>query len=206
MSIRAIVIALSDFFVRKQTGHHTMTYPDVFFSKVRQITGSLDQVQVNTINRLLVAAEKWPASWLAYGLATAWHEARLKPIAEWGKGAGKPYGKPGKYADAQYGRGLVHLTWDANYEWADRVLDLQGALLRDFDLALEPAHATAILVKGMETGAFTGKKLAIYLPGPEGTHRQFVNARRIINGTDRATLIADHAIKFQSAIGAGGWA
>lgn len=183
-----------------------MTYPDAFFAEIRKITGPLNQVQVDTVNRLLVAAEKWPANWLAYGLATAWHEARLNPIAEWGKGAGKPYGKPGKYNQAQYGRGLVQLTWDANYEWADRALDLQGALLRDFDLALDPAHATAILVKGMETGAFTGRRLASYLPGLQGTHRQFVNARRIINGTDRAALIADHAIKFQSAILAGGWA
>ncbi|MFC4256343.1 hypothetical protein GRI97_10550 [Altererythrobacter xixiisoli] len=182
-----------------------MIFPDAFFADIRKITGSLDQVQVDTINRLLFAASHWPVGWLAYGFATAWHEARLKPIAEWGKGAGKPYGRPGKYADAQYGRGLVQLTWDANYEWADRALGLNGALLRDFDLALDPALATAILVKGMETGAFTGRKLASYLPGPEGMHRQFVNARRIINGTDRADLIADHAMKFQSAVRAGGW-
>lgn len=180
--------------------------PAAFFAAVRKITGSLDQVQVDTINRLLTSAAHWPTSWLAYGFGTAWHEALLKPIEEWGKGAGKSYGQPGKYGQSQHGRGLVQLTWDANYEWADKELDLDGSLLADFDRALEPEIAAAILVMGMEQGAFTGKGLADYLPGETGTLEQFVQARRIINGTDKADLIAGYAVKFQSALQAGGWA
>jgi hypothetical protein len=186
-------------------GRHTLKLPAAFFSAVRKITGALGNDQVDTINGLLKAAAHWPIGWVAYGLGTAWHEARLKPIAEYGKGAGKPYGKPGKYGQAQYGRGLVQLTWDANYEWADKALGLDGSLLANFDRALEPEIATAILVKGMETGAFTGKKLSDYITD-RGTPAQFANARRIINGTDRAAMIAGYAEALQGALDAGVWA
>lgn len=180
--------------------------PEAFFAAVRKITGPLDKAQVDTINGLLSAAAHWRLSWLAYGLATAWHEARLKPIEEWGKGKGRPYSKPGKYGQSQHGRGLVQLTWDRNYEWADKALGLGGSLLANFGRALEPEIATAILVKGMETGAFTGKGLADYLPSRLGTPAQYREARRIINGTDRAAAIAELAEQFEAALEAGGWA
>lgn len=184
---------------------HALTAPDAFYAAVRKITGALDQAQVDTIERLLAAAAHWSLSWTAYGLATAWHEARFKPQAEWGHGGGRPYAQPGKHGQPQYGRGLVQLTWDRNYEWADKALGLNGSLLANFDRALEPEIAAAILVKGMEAGAFTGKGLADYLPSARGTPAQFQQARRIINGTDKADLIAGYAEKFQSALEAGGW-
>lgn len=184
---------------------HALKDDAAFFTAVRKITGALDQVQVDTINRLLSGAAHWPIGWLAYGLATAWHEARLKPIAEWGQGKGRPYGQPGKYGQAQYGRGLVQLTWDRNYEWADKALGLGGSLLKNFDRALEPDIAARILILGMETGAFTGKKLADYI-SDRGTPEGFKAARRIINGTDKADLIAGYAERFRDALEAGGWA
>jgi hypothetical protein len=183
---------------------YALHHPEAFFAKVRRITGSLDQVQVDTINGLLKAASHWPIGFLAYGLATAWHEARLRPIEEIGKGRGKPYGTPGKYGQAPYGRGLVQLTWDRNYEWADRELGLNGSLLKNFGRALEPEIATQILVKGMEQGAFTGKRLADYMVD-RGTHEAFKRARKIINGTDRDEMIATYADRFQEALDAGGW-
>ena len=177
-----------------------------FFSGVRKVTGPLNQVQVDTITNLLTRAAHWPLSWLASGLATAWHEARFEPIEEIGKGRGKAYGKPGRHKQSQHGRGLVQLTWDDNYERADKELDLGGRLLANFNLALDPDIAAATLVRGMEEGWFTGKGLADYLPGARGTQPQFEQARRIINGTDRKALIAGHAIAFQDAGSAGGWA
>lgn len=186
-------------------GKRELVRPDMFFAAVRAITGGLDQVQVDTINRLLAGASHWSTAWLAYGLATAWHECRLRPIAEIGKGRGRKYGKVGKYGQVPYGRGLVQLTWDFNYEWADKALGLNGSLLRNFDRALEPDIAARILIIGMETGAFTGKALRAYLSGEVGTLEQFTKARRIINGTDRDLLIAQHAIKFQAALQAGQW-
>lgn len=184
----------------------TMQDPAAFFGALRPLTGGLDQTQVNTVNAVLAAAARWSTSWLAYGLATAWHEARLKPQEEWGHGKGHLYALAGKHGQPQYGRGLVQLTWDRNYEWADRALGLKGALLRDFSLALEPAYAAAILVKGMETGAFTGRKLADCLPAELGRLEQFVAARRIINGTDCADKIGNYAMRCQLAIEQGNWA
>lgn len=189
---------------------HEMHDKATFYAGVRKVTGSLDQVQVDTIEGLLSSAKAWPVSWLAYGLATAWHECRFKPIEEWGKGKGRPYSKPGKYGQSQHGRGLVQLTWDRNYEWADKAaseagLIEAGAILKDFSLVMRPDIAAFILVRGMETGGFTGKGLKDYLPTARGSLGQFTASRRIINGTDKATLIAGHALNFQDAIIAGGW-
>lgn len=177
-----------------------------FYKGVRSVTGRLDQMQVDVIEALLSEGAHWRLSWLAYGLATAWHEARLRPVEEIGKGKGRPYGVPGKHGQAQYGRGLVQLTWDRNYETADDRLGLGGALVRDFDKALEPDIAVKILVRGMEEGWFTGKKLSDYLPSERGAPTGFISARRIINGTDRAELIAGYAQQFQAAATVGGWA
>lgn len=192
-----------------------LTNEEAFWARVRKITGPLNQVQVDTVNGLLAAAAHWPIGWLAYGFATAWHEARLQPINEIGKGRGKRYGVAGARMKAManaptyggqipFGRGLVQLTWCDNYEWADKAVGAGGKMLADFDLALRPEIATAILVKGMEQGAFTTKKLADYI-GERGTHDAFVRARRIINGTDRAEMIAHYADAFQEALTEGGW-
>lgn len=177
-----------------------------FYDGVREITGPLDQVQVDIIEALLLHASHWTVGWLAYGLATAWHEARLKPIEEWGKGNGREYGKVNSTGKAPYGRGLVQLTWDANYRKADAELALGGKLAANYDLALQPDIAVAILVRGMQEGWFTGKSLATYIAPGLGTQSEFVAARRIINGTDKADLVAGYADGFKGALLAGGWA
>lgn len=168
-----------------------------FFDAIRPMFGgALSQKQVDGIEALLAATGNLPMSYRAYLLATAKHETAdtMQPIAEYGKGKGRPYGKPGKYGQPQYGRGYVQLTWDANYEKADKALGLNGALLRDFDLAMQPTVAAQILVRGCSEGWFTGKKLGDYLPG------DYRGARRVVNGTDRADLIADYARKFEAAL------
>ena len=63
------------------------------------------------------------------------------------------------------------------------------------------------MVRGMEEGWFTGKKLADYLPAlGTASLEQFQQARRIINGTDKAPEIAKIAATFQSGLAAGDWA
>lgn len=197
-----------------QTGR--MANPAAFFAGVKKVTGSLDQVQVDTINRLLDGAKHWPASYLAYALATAWHECRLRPIHELG---GQKYlskydtGKLAKdlgntpEADGDgilyAGRGLVQLTGRRNYRAAGEYLGLD--LLANPDLALKPDVAARILIWGMETGSFTTRSLKTYLHAETGTRQEFINARRIINGTDKAAMIADYALRFQDAIVKGGW-
>ncbi len=185
---------------------HALANPEAFFAGVRKVTGALEDVQVKTINDLLSSASHWTVSWLAYGFATAWHEARLKPIEEWGKGKGHEYGNVNQTGKAPYGRGLVQLTWHRNYETLDRALSLNGKLASNYDLALDADIAAKILVVGMEKGLFTGKSLASYIAPGLGKHTEFIAARRIINSTDKAELIAGYAEQFKSALVAGGWA
>lgn len=168
-----------------------------FYAAVRPIFGgALSQKQVDGIEALLAATEGLPMSHRAYLLASAKHETAdtMQPIAEYGKGKGKPYGKPGRHGQAQYGRGYVQLTWDDNYERADEALGLNGALLKDFNLAMQPTIAAKILVRGCSEGWFTGKKLADYLPG------DYRGARRVVNGLDKADLIAGYAREFEAAL------
>lgn len=193
-----------------------LAQPENFFAKVRTLTGSLDAAQVATINSLLAGASHWSTGWIAYGFATAWHECKLRPIHELGGpnylkkyDTGELAKRLGNTPEADgdgilyAGRGLVQLTGRANYENAGKFLGLD--LLGHPDLALEPDNAARILVWGMETGAFTGKKLADYIKD-RGESVSFASARRIINGTDKASLIASYAVTFQSALDAGGWA
>lgn len=184
-----------------------LAHPEAFYKGVRAVTGPLNNTRFEIINALLAKAGHWSIAWLAYGLATAWHESRLEPVEEIGKGRGRRYGVPGPHGgQVAFGRGLVQLTHPENYARADDECKLEGALVADYGLALRPDIAVAILVRGMEEGWFTGKKLGDYLPDERGTLAQFTDARRIINGTDRDDLIAGYAMKFQVALVMGGWA
>lgn len=197
------------------TGKAKKLYNEIdFYKAVRKIAGGkLDDIQVATIKGLLESASHWPIFHIAYGFATAYWEAHLKPIDEIGKGRTKRYGKPMKYAEAPYGRGLVQLTWDDNYEWADEEaakagLIQKGDILRDFDLVKRPDIAALVLVKGMEQGAFAKDdqgKHSLNRHIKTGTYEEYLSARRIINGVDRKVEIANLAIKFLSAFQAGEW-
>lgn len=172
-----------------------------FFAAVRDITGPLDQIQVDSIEAVLDRMAGMPVQQIGYVLATAWHEARFKPQEEWGKGKGRPYAKAGKYGQSQHGRGLAQLTWDRNYEWADKRLGLNGALLKDFNLALRPDIAADVLVFGMLEAAFAsnGKPLSAYGPDRKGQF-DYVRARQTVNVLDKAELIAGLARKFVAAL------
>lgn len=169
---------------------------------------TLTQGEVEGCKAILGACEGWGAAWTAYALATAFHETAgtMQPIREYGRGRGRKYGRPTKHAgQVAYGRGYVQLTWDYNYERADNELGLGGRLVADYDLALDHAIAGRIMARGMAEGWFTARKLANYLPTEgSGTRAQFKEARRIINGTDKADLIAGYALSFQAALQAGG--
>jgi len=176
-----------------------------FYAKWRAGFGPLSQKEVDGISALLAEMEArgWTdRRWWAYVLATAWHEtaATMAPIAEYGKGRGHPYGKPDAAGRAYYGRGFVQLTWRENYERLGRALGID--LVNKPDIALEPGPAAEIMCLGMEQGLFTGKCLADYF---DAENDDPVNARRIVNGTDKAKLIAGYYAKALAAIEAG-WA
>lgn len=144
---------------------------------------------------------------LAYIMATIYHEtaATMRPIEEYGKGKGHPYGETDPQTGvAYYGRGYVQLTWRENYANAEQWLaDVDGkisepvSLVWHPELALDPFYAMQIIILGMEHGWFTGKRLDNYLTG-EIT--DYTNARRVVNGVDRASLIAGYAKEAEVAI------
>ena len=203
----------------------TLATPSAFFAAMRTglLGPTLAATEVDGCNAILKAMEGCPISWTAYALATAFHEtaSTMQPIKEYG---GPTYftrmydvsGARPKMAIANgntcagdgpryCGRGLVQLTWKSNYK---RAGDQCGVdLVANPDLAMRPDIASKIMRAGMVGGWFTGKGMADYLPlKTRADRKQFTDARRIINGTDRAAQIADHALKFQVALEAGGWA
>ena len=182
----------------------------IFFAAARTslFGGILDQLQVDGMSAILTSWEETHdpvMARLAYVLATAYHEARLppawkpemQPVEEVGRGAGRAYGVPDpETGKIYYGRGLVQLTWKTNYQRMGEIVG--AALVSHPERALEPELSTRILIEGMVRGTFTGRALKDYfVPGGAS---DFVNARRIINGTDRADEIADHARKFHAAL------
>lgn len=123
---------------------------------------------------------------ICYIMATIQHEtaATFRPIAEYG-GASRPYAP-------YYGRGYVQLTWKYNYAKYGEMLHLD--LVDNPNEVMQPDISLFIIVNGMKDGVFTGKKLSDYI---SGNQVDFVDARRIINGTDRAELIASYAQEWQ---------
>lgn len=178
-----------------------------FYNSIRK-NFKLTTTNIKGFDLLLKEAEnqKIPLFYLAYILATVWHETAhtMQPIAEYGKGKGRKYGIVGKYGQVPYGRGYVQLTWDENYEKADKKLNLKGALLKDFNLAMKPEIASKILFIGMLEGWFTGKSLKDYIDNVDESDeedlREYSNARRIINGTDKQVMIGQYALKFEKAL------
>ncbi len=147
-----------------------------------------------------------PLSYLAYTLATVYHETayKMQPVEEYGKGAGYEYGIPDPITGkAYYGRGDVQVTWKYNYEkLSGLIYDVktfkQGLnLVKTPELLLEPIYSAQATILGMSTGLYTGKSYSSYL---DQEQPDYVNARRIINGTDRAETIAGYAHDFERAL------
>lgn len=148
--------------------------------------------------------------WWAYMLATSFHETAgaLQPVEEKGKGRGKPYGRMRKMDGTAYrspnwiyyGRGDVQLTWFENYERMGRLLNIP--LLQQPELALVPEISARIMLEGMTRGLsnrgdFTGVALEDFF---NATTNDVLGARKVVNGTDCASLIAEYHAHFLEAI------
>lgn len=183
----------------------------------------LDPDEVSGAEIVLEAMDGCPISWTAYALATAWHETAhtMQPIKEYGGPAyftrmydirgnrpelAKRMGNTAPGDGALYcGRGYVQLTWKSNYAKAAKRTGYP--LVGNPDLAMRPDIAAHIMRHGMTEGWFTGKAFSHFLPREApATNRQFFEARRIINGRDKAELIAGYGEQFQEALHDGGWA
>jgi putative chitinase len=186
---------------------------DYFFDVVRAslFHGSLSQSQVDGMNYILDQWDKlWEANFprgdkrhLAYCLATVYHETgqAMRPVEEWGKGEGHSYGQPtGPYDHCYYGRGHVQLTWEDNYIAGTERLKpygLDADLHQHPELMLEDAISVTILFDGMRDGWWTGVDLDKYI---NDATEDPVNARRVVNGTDKADTIAGYYWKFKDAL------
>lgn len=181
-----------------------MVDAEKFFANIKAngLFKTLSQKQVDTIQAVLNECEAQRITDLrqiAYIFATAYHEAynpkdpstRLTPLPEFG---GITYLKSKKYYP-YYGRGLSQLTWDYNYIKEKKRLAIN--LYLNPDLLLQIKYAANSHVYCMANGTYTGKKLSDYINAEKC---DFINARRIVNGTDCAEKIMEYAAKFLEAL------
>ncbi len=186
----------------------------VFFDGVREpLFGFFSAAQVAGIEAILDEWERrgfTDLRWLAYMLATTFHETarKMQPIHEYGgksyfdkrygpgTNVGKVLGNTVAGDGSRFhGRGYVQLTGRRNYALASKKLGVD--FLAEPDRALERPLAATIMFDGMLNGWFTGKKLSDYI---NATKTDFTNARRIINGTDKAATIKGYANTFWDAL------
>lgn len=191
-----------------------------FFDTVREslFDGAMSQGQVHGMEAIL---REWEAQqltdlrWLGYILATAYHETArtMQPIEEFGKGKNYDYGKklkmgkgPGKriaYTTPDkiyFGRGHTQNTWFEIYERLTKAAKTIGKdwdFLNNPELLLQMEPSIWATFFAMQAGLYTGKKLKSYF---NDKIEDWVNARRIINGLDKAELIAGYGKKFMAAL------
>ena len=163
----------------------------VFFDHVRSapFNGGLRDSQVDGLTRILDEAERrglGDPRILAYRLATTFHETdkAMVPVKEGGSDSylrGKPYWP-------WVGMGLVQVTWEVNGR--------KFGAAKPEDLLSWPISLRA-LFDGMDQGVFTGRKVGAYftdkIDDPAG-------ARHVINGSDKAALIATYHQRFLTAL------
>lgn len=129
----------------------------------------------------------------AYIFATTFHEtnATFLPVREayW---LSEDWRKKNLRYYPYYGRGFVQITWPKNYDYYGQLLGID--LVKNPGLAMKPEVAFFILTHGFKNGVFTTKKITDYI---NATKKDYVGARRCINGTDKAQLIANYAKSFE---------
>lgn len=180
-----------------------------FFAYARRAPfgGRLTQAQIDGMSAILTEWSKRKLldnRWLAYMLATAFHETgnRMQPVREtfaisdaqaisrlekaWQAGQLK-WVKTPYWRDGWFGRGLVQITHKANY-------DKFGISKAD---ALDLGVSVRVLFDGMIKGMFTGERLSDYFGQVANDP---IGARRIVNGSDKAKLIAGYYKNFLDAL------
>lgn len=194
---------------------------EAFFSHIRRALfgGSLTSEQVAGIKEILDACQRHHVTdkrQIAYVLATAYHETgrRMTPVREtfaptdavaiarldaaWAAGKLKQVSQP-YWRENWFGRGYVQLTHRYNYERMGRRLNVD--LIGDPGKAMNPRISADILVVGMKEGLFTGRKLFEFFSDGKADWR---DARRVVNGLDRADDIAGYAREFYAGLRAVG--
>jgi len=129
---------------------------------------------------------------IAYVIATAEHESAntFKPVQEafW---LSDKYRKKHFSYYPYHGRGYVQLTHKYNYQKYSTLLGID--FVAEPDKVLDRKISLFILVHGCSVGFFSGKRLGEYVNKNE---KDFVGARKVINGRDKAQHIAQLAEKW----------
>jgi putative chitinase len=191
--------------------------------------GALSKSQVGGLTYILDVWEEdhpdWDDRWLAYALGTTHLEtgATMQPIGEGGgnKYFELNYGPEGRNPPrakkmgnthsgdgAKYrGRGFVQLTWKNNYQTLGTHLSKAFGkpidLVANPELALEPDYAAEIMFFGMSAGTFTGRKFSDYFTTDKNgkpVKDNWLGARAIINGNDKAQVIANFGKDYYSCL------
>lgn len=201
-----------------------------FFAAVRPslFGGRLSTNQANGIGAILAAwqAKSFDSRWLAYMLATTYHETdnTMCAISEnlnyssagllatfpkyFTVAQATAYARqPQRIANRAYANRMGNGSETGGDGWRYRgrgLVQITGrdnyakyGIANDPERALDPAKAVEILFDGMIKGRFTGKRLTDYF---SATVSDWTGARKIINGTDRAADIAGYAKKFAAAL------
>lgn len=175
----------------------------------------ISQSFVDSINGLFNAFNDYNSinatnpNYIAYMLATSYLETAytMRAIKEYGSDAyfskygrgtlAKRLGNRNVADGIKYaGRGHVMITGRDNYQKFSNILNID--LINNPDLALQPSVSAKILVIGSVRGIFTTRKLSDYIK--HGFRQEFIRARAVINGSDRADDIAGYALKFRECL------
>ncbi|MCM2434119.1 glycoside hydrolase family 19 protein [Agrobacterium rosae] len=195
-----------------------------FFAYARRAPfgGRLSQGQIDGVN---IIFEQWnyfkiaDRRLLAYALASVFHETggRMLPVREsfaksdkaaitalekaWKAGqlgsVKTPYWRKDKNGKSWFGRGDIQITHEINYAKLGKRLGVD--LVGNPSLALDPVISAKIAIVGMLEGLFTGKRLVDYF---SATKDDPVGARAVVNGKDKAKLIAGYHKNFLDALDA----
>jgi len=128
----------------------------------------------------------------AYILATIqWETANtFKPVQEafWKKTDAEEWRKLNLRYYPFYGRGFIQITWKKNYQIFSDILGVD--LVYNPDLCLDPDISLFIAIYGFKNGVFTGVNIEKYI---NENQTDYLNARKCINGMDKAKEISDIA-------------
>lgn len=192
-----------------------------FFNCIRPALfgGTISQGQVDGCEAIIglwpeIPADVDPLEAVSNMLGTAYLETgkTMQPISEWGGTAyfHRMYDIEGERPEKArelgnihpgdgalyHGRGYPQMTGRDNYrKLGQRIgVDLEG----NPDLALVPKNAARIMLYGMAEGLFTGRKLVYYFP--KGGRINRLEARRMINGLDRAHDVESYHATFYNCL------
>ena len=169
-----------------------------FYDKLKT-TGLFNKLTELQVQGMEAVFDEWEANtytdirWLAYELATIKHETAntMQPVREKG---GEKYLKSKPYYP-YVGNDLLQTTWLENYKKVKKFtgVDVVTNPLLIADLKVSAKVALYFMVNGL----YTGVGLKKYF---NDTKADKINARKIINGTDKAELVGSYYDKFLTAL------